>query len=93
VARDSIACADDPAHQNSNDFSQVDSIGRCRQPGHGLLKARIFATVAAALLSICSRQNQPVDAIRHFHLMEIDQQTHWHVKKLHVAQELRLVNG
>src|SRR5262249_40585493 len=42
---------------------------------------------------VCSRKNQPANAIRDFHFVKIDEQAEEHIQKFHVAQELRFVNG
>ena len=41
---------------------------------------------------VCSRKDQPADAIGHFQFVKIDEQPERHLEQFHVAQELRLVN-
>jgi hypothetical protein len=38
------------------------------------------------------RQDQPMNAIRQFHFMEVEQESDGYVKQLHVAEQLRFVN-
>ncbi len=50
---------------------------------------RDFVSFASFHL-ICSRQDQPRDAILEDRLVKVDEQCHRHVQDLHVTEELRL---
>ena len=52
-----------------------------------------FALVESCLSSVGSREDQAVNAVRQFYLMEIDEQPKGDIQPFHVAQELCSVDG
>jgi len=52
----------------------------------------LFAPVKSCLSSVGSGEDQAVNAVTQFHLMEIDEQPKRDIQQFHVTQELRLVD-
>ena len=60
----------------------------------GYLLLKFVSVISCSSLSspVRPRQDQPMNAIRQFHFMEVEQESDGYVKQLHVAEQLRFVN-
>src|SRR6266498_5033691 len=61
---------------------------------HGLRFAPSFPLFASVEFSwlVCPRQNETVDAVHEFKLMEIDEKANRNVQQFHVAEQLGFMN-